>query len=130
MARRRSPEARPLNRNAVRAVFTTTGPHIGINIKPLNLSLLDDNRRFHPMGPLRPVAATRRYARALVERAPIKPSTYKPTFPSLKLGFAVPEKVARCVRRKTRREVMFATRQTGKGARSRRKRDYWSNVRC
>lgn len=36
-----------------------------------------------------------------------------------------------CVRRKQRREVIFAKRKAGKGARTRRRRrNYYSNVRC
>lgn len=35
-----------------------------------------------------------------------------------------------CAQRKTRRELMFATRKTGAGARARRRRTWRSEVRC
>lgn len=46
------------------------------------------------------------------------------------MQFNVPRKVAICVRRKQRREVLFAFRKTGKGARSFRRRNQFSDVRC
>ncbi len=46
------------------------------------------------------------------------------------LNFARSSEVLTCVRRKARREVMFATRRTGKGSRARRKRNATSNVSC
>lgn len=46
------------------------------------------------------------------------------------LAFQVPKKVAVCVRRKQRRETLFALNRTGAGARSRKHRNYWSNVAC
>lgn len=47
------------------------------------------------------------------------------------IAFAKPTGVAVCVRRKTRREVLFAKNRTGKGARAfRRRRNHWSDVRC
>jgi len=94
------------------------------------LVLLEDRRQFHPLASARPVGVvSRRDARVLVERR--KAAIRLPSsFPALRLGFAVPEKVVRCVRRKQRREVIFAKRRTGAGARSRRSRDMWSNVSC
>lgn len=47
-----------------------------------------------------------------------------------RLGFALPERVMRCVQRKERREVLFAKRKTGKGARSPKRRNYWSAISC
>lgn len=44
--------------------------------------------------------------------------------------FDAPEKALVCVRRKTRREVIFAKRKHRKGAGSRRHRNYLSNIRC
>lgn len=46
-------------------------------------------------------------------------------------GFVHPERIRECVRRKERREVMFALkkRRKGSGAR-RRRRTVWSDVRC
>lgn len=47
------------------------------------------------------------------------------------LAFKHGESVVRCVRRKDRREVIFAKKLNRKGAgASRRRRDFWSNVKC
>lgn len=43
---------------------------------------------------------------------------------------AVPQRVALCVRRKERRETLFALGRTGSGARSRKHRNIFSDVRC
>lgn len=95
------------------------------------LPLYEDRRFFHPLRDLAPPATfSRRDQRRLVEKSPLTSPKYQDPFPSLKLGFAVPAKVVKCVRRKQRRESIFATKKTGAGARSRRKRDIWSNVRC
>ena len=45
------------------------------------------------------------------------------------IGFRVPSKVAICVRRKTRKEVIFAKGKGGKGTR-RPKRNKWCDVHC
>lgn len=47
-----------------------------------------------------------------------------------KIMFRQPEHLVLCVRRKQRREVLFAKLKTGKGARARRKRTSWSNIAC
>ena len=46
------------------------------------------------------------------------------------VAFSQPKQVAVCIRRKARREVLFAKNRTGKGARSRRTRNQWSDVKC
>lgn len=51
--------------------------------------------------------------------------------PPVSVGFHAPHRVAVCVRRKERREVLFAERRTGKGSRaSRRRRDRFSDISC
>nr|QJB20080.1 MAG: hypothetical protein [Microvirus sp.] len=45
-------------------------------------------------------------------------------------GVHLPWQVVVCVRRERRRQVMFATKSTGKGARSNRRYSRQSNVRC
>lgn len=47
-----------------------------------------------------------------------------------RMVFDAPKEVAICVRRKARREVLFAKRRTRKGAGSRRYRNEWSNINC
>lgn len=50
---------------------------------------------------------------------------------SRRVGFALPWQVVICVRRKRRREVMFALKKTSKGSGAKnRRRDEYSDVRC
>lgn len=44
--------------------------------------------------------------------------------------FDAPRDVIICIRRKIRREVMFALRKTGRGARSKKRFTAWSKIRC
>lgn len=99
--------------------------------RPLRLSVrtLEDRRDFHPERDFRPALSLSRLARRLV---PVRSKVYKRSEAlTSRMMFAVPKKVAKCVRRKERREVMFASKKSGKGARQRvRRRDYWSDVKC
>nr|QJB19983.1 MAG: hypothetical protein [Microvirus sp.] len=52
------------------------------------------------------------------------------TFLSPSLAFKYPKRALVCVRRKQRREVLFARRRTGMGARSVRRRTHDSSYRC
>lgn len=47
-----------------------------------------------------------------------------------KQSFADARQAVVCVRRKQRREVLFAKRRTGRGARSRKRFNQWSDVGC
>lgn len=95
----------------------------------LLLSLLEDRRTFHP-DPIRPprsflnsdvrLVASRARARRLA------PSSWQPAG----VRFAVPARVWMCVRRKRRREVIFAKRLMRRGAGSGRRRSFWSDVFC
>lgn len=49
---------------------------------------------------------------------------------SSRIGFANPWQVVICVRRKRRKEVMFATGRAGKGGQKSPKRNWYSEVRC
>lgn len=46
------------------------------------------------------------------------------------IGFDQPRKVLICIRRKTRKQVLFAKRRTRKGSRSRKHRNYFSEIQC
>lgn len=82
-----------------------------------------DRRTYHPAGSfLRPVSAKRAHSRLV-----IPPSADL----SHRIGFAVPNKVAVCVRRQQRKEVIHALGLTGRGAGARvRRRGPWSDVEC
>lgn len=47
-----------------------------------------------------------------------------------RIGFEAPKKLLLCIRRARRRAVLFAMKKTGKGARSRKHRNQWSNIQC
>lgn len=107
---------------------------------------IEDLRTFNPGGPYRsahsfrpsPVNVTR------LSNVAIRPSrniqrtvrsgqrlqTKTPTLGRDRLAFEVPKSVLVCARRKMRKEVLFAKRKTGKGARSRKHRNIWSIVKC
>lgn len=81
-----------------------------------------DRRYYHPLGAFAPPAASPVAARRLVDRSPWRSPS--------RLSFAVPHNVALCVRRGERREVLFAKKLTGRGARARKRRNLWSVVKC
>lgn len=90
---------------------------------------VEDRRLWHPEPDL--VQGLSKLAPTVVA----KPAKARPggrTGPSPDVfKFAVPEKVAVCVRRKQRREVIFAKGRAGKGAKARyRRRNDRSNVSC
>lgn len=82
---------------------------------------LEDRRQYHPLGRARPAEATRRQARRLVTRG----AKFE------RIGFFTPSKVAICVRRKIRREVLHALKIAGgRGHFRKRRRSFYSSVRC
>lgn len=88
---------------------------------------LEDRRLFEPVDTF-PRALFHRSARLVPSiNTNVKRSNHVPTG----ISFNVPEEVSLCVRRKQRREVLFAKRRTGKGARARRRRrGPFSSVSC
>lgn len=121
MARRGSARA-----SAYRSPIATPRVHRRILARPpvpspaVNL----DRRTYHPLGPFRPLHASPRAA-ARVEVRQGRPFRFPDVF-----QFGVPDKVRLCVQRAERREVLFAKRKTGAGARSRKRRSFWSTVSC
>lgn len=101
----------------------------------LLLSPYSDRRMFHPDDVFAPVFSNNRASRRIhdvnVNNRVAKGSTpYASPFRGTAFRFAVPARVSVCVRRSNRREVLFALNRTGKGARSRKRRNYWSDVQC
>lgn len=89
----------------------------------VSLGDVEDTRHFHPQGPRRPSM-----------RATGQVATLKRSYQSLthQIGFSNPNNVIRCVRRKTRKEVLFAFNKQRKKGQSggRYKRNYWSKIKC
>lgn len=95
------------------------------------LSLIQDFRTFDPAPASRPVFRLDG-AKSSIVAAPNKNGRTirsRSLLPS-HVGFADAPNVIVCVRRKRRREVLFAKRKTRKGAGSRRRRNQFSNIRC
>lgn len=96
---------------------------------PKPLTLLEDRRTFHPDKLTRPAAAIPKKASRLRAGSAKQSRPHGPISP--RIGFTAPKQVAVCVRRHTRRSVLFAKNLTRKGAGSgRRRRNEWSNVTC
>lgn len=88
------------------------------------LRSIEDRRTFYPERATRPASSYSR-PRHRLESAP--------GYNILPFGvrFEEPRKVLVCVRRKQRREVLFALKRTGRGAgKKRHKRSMYSDVRC
>ncbi|UDN67859.1 hypothetical protein [robinz microvirus RP_152] len=90
---------------------------------------VDDRRFFDPAGPLRPAYSFGRDARRLIAKSSPVGRTRNDTL-SARVGFAVPERVAVCVRRKQRKEVIHALDRAGGGGSRRRRRNRYSDVDC
>lgn len=110
-------------------------PSLPINdiLGPVALTEHEDRRVWHP----EPDAASTRRSRSRTGLAPRARRTRQsaPTFDMQALRFINPKFVMRCIRRKTRNEVLHALGKTGKGSgmklkRRKYRRDEFSNVRC
>lgn len=102
----------------------------------VSLTLYEDRRTFHPDGRLRrpfslPNSASRivlKDKRNVVQQS--GRSYFRPLGTKAVLAFAAPSRVATCVRRHRRREVLFARRRTGKGAHARKHFTDLSKISC
>jgi len=92
------------------------------------LRSLEDRREFHP-GLTRPARAFRRRAAQVdVPRKPIHRAKHLAASPITNLKFVDPSRVAVCIRRKQRREVILAS---GRGGRTRKPRySEYSDIKC
>lgn len=80
-----------------------------------------DRRRFNPTRSISPPHSVRRYAARVT-------ATKYGSLNSLR--FADPRLVALCVRRKIRREVVFALRKNKAGSGSKKRKNFWSHISC
>lgn len=123
----------------------TDGVSIGLSRLPmLSLSLDDDRRFWHPDPERGAVEIGGRWARVVVHSRPVVArsralSAWGLSDRGLPVGLQVPVglrfespfRVLTCLRRKIRRQVIFARRKAGKGVRRRRPRRTWrSQVVC
>lgn len=118
-----------------RSEFSTFGRNFSLGalattrrrVTPFQLAVLslEDNRLFNPAGPFAAPQSFRRSARRLVVAPTFSTSGSVP----VGIAFSGPRQVARCVRRKVRREVILA-RGKGGGRHRPPRRNYWSDVEC
>ena len=99
-----------------------------VPVRRLPSPVFGDRRIFNPSGLLRPVVSSVRAARRLVPARKASPSRVMSL--AARIGFAVPRQVSICVRRKQRKETLFALKLTSRGAGSRKRRNIWSEVSC
>jgi len=93
-------------------------PRAPLSVSSLSPVLqLEDRRRFQFDGSVRAPAAVRRSDTRLVDRG-------------TRVTFAVPDRVAMCVRRKVRKEVLHALNVAGRTGIKKRRTNFWSKVGC
>lgn len=128
-------------RDLVREALQPERPHSPVVVRPLvRLKQIQDRRTWAPADEAR--AVTGRRARIVhkvtapkVIRGPggkplrsassfWSPKSYAPAY------FKEAHRVVICLRRKVRREVLFAFKRTGAGARSFKRKNEFSDVRC
>lgn len=98
------------------------------SINPFSIGVIPDDRRtFHPDQSTRFPRASLSYANNIGVSRSAKNKSRR--FP-FAVGFKSPSRVYLCVRRKVRREVMFAKSGAGSRRMRRPKRNYYSDVRC
>lgn len=91
-----------------------------------------DRRAFHPAGAKAPAFSFRRADRRIViKQSSPKAPKRNDTYLDFRVGFAAPKRVAICVRRQKRKEVLHALKRVGKGSGGGRHFwNYWSSVDC
>lgn len=118
----------------------TTSSLSGLLSSPSPLSLVEDRRFWHPDPDHGMFTVGGRVARVVVHKRPIIARSNTLWSPrGLPVGIQVPVglrvespfKVITCIRRKVRRQIMFATGRSGKGVKKRGPRRSWrSNISC
>ena len=98
-----------------------------LRVVPVDLRSIEDRRRYHPLRDSR--RTMMRTARA-TESLRLQRRRKDNWRLMNALSFVAPRKVVTCVRRKTRREVMFATGGVGKRQKKTRRRSWRSKIRC
>ncbi|AJK28318.1 hypothetical protein [Eel River basin pequenovirus] len=126
MARRRPKSSRKTTR--ISSAMSAPIARRSLLRNPQPLTIFEDRRTWTPapIGLRNP--PPRNYATTSRTGKRISSPKWKPVF---NVSFADPQRTFICVRRKRRKEVMFALRKTGKGSAARkRRRNFWSRVSC
>lgn len=112
-----------------------------VTTAPKKLTKIEDRRTYHPQGPQRPARSVQKAHHKLraISARRSSPQVVKPPRRlrkavqklSDRIGFEGPRKVLICIRRRMRKEVMFALGKTGAGAKARtHHQSYYSSIRC
>lgn len=100
--------------------------------RPFSYTPVEDRRLFHPLGPFRPARTVAGRSSSVTSSKSLDHRAKSRSFKNLSsvISFAAPRDVLICVRRKSRREVLFARRKTRRGARSPKSRNWYSAISC
>lgn len=97
-----------------------------VRLSPVTLPLIEDRRRYNPTKTVAPPASIRKDQARVTLKSP-RARILQTNTP---LGFSVPEKVALCVRRAVRKEVLHAKKVAGKSGLKKPRRNFWSKIKC
>lgn len=131
MARRgRRSKQNPSTPSAIQFTGSLTRQVARMGRLPQAATDIQDNRRSHPLEYFRPNLTT--WGGLSEGVTPKKQTKFKrPVGMPSGLQFKQADDLLVCVRRKRRKEVLFATKKTGKGSRSRkRRRNRNSDISC
>lgn len=139
MAKRSNSKSRnrQTRRDIPRIAKTRVLPPSTIRFSPtLPLTLFEDRRQWHPMVDHRPALTftSRPHTLRAVEKKPTQRQS-KYGLPALSqtkatIAFGLPDKVLVCVRRKRRKEVIFAKNKAGRSGQRKPRRNWLSAISC
>lgn len=99
-------------------------------LSPTSLRELEDRRLFSPDKSVRGPASIRRQQARLTQPVRRAKNPHRPSPLHALPAFHMPERVALCVRRKIRKEVLHAFKVAGKSGLKKPRRNFWSKVKC
>lgn len=100
-------------------------PVMRVDLRPIS-----DRRLYHPLGAVRPALSLSGNPHRLVYGRNSK-VTAVTRWPVAAVAFHAPKRVVICVRRKRRKEVIFALGRAGRGGSFRKpRRNFYSSVEC
>lgn len=132
MARSRSSSSRQrrgvTNTASVPTLPFGSPPSRAVYRHQMELFPVQDNRVFHPDGPLRSQLTTTGQKHSLVAK---NHSTSRPDpFAPMRIAFQRPKRLLVCIRRHMRKEVMFAKNKAGRSGQKRPTRNFYSSISC